>query len=347
MIGSLAARYKNWRRKKVMDALVAPLPGCNFAFIGIGQHSLDNLYPVLLRLGVPVRYIYSRQLPLAQQAARLFPACTGVNDLSAILQDDTIKGVFICTKNEYQLPLVKTCLEQGKYVFVEKPGVTNYAGWEELTAHRHANRCMIAFNKRFNPVNAQFQKDFNKAFSYQARYVTGPYPEGNAVMELFCHPVDNVLQLFGPVKEYYFTVQQVNGGVQVQLLLQHARVTGTMELSTCYAWSSFADQLQCVTPARHVAIDYPGTFVVQELGYRPGGIPVDKILKRTGRAQVSNATGAVPVAANNSIWQHGYYQEVACFVEAVQQGKSPLEATPDTFEGTFRLLEAVSQGLGK
>lgn len=346
MIAYLAARYKDRRRKKAMMELSGHDPSlCSFAFIGIGQHSMDNLYPVLLRLGVPVRYIYSRNQQLAEQTARLFPACRGVSNLSVIWQDNSVKGVFICTKNEYQLPLVKAALQAEKYVFVEKPGVSGFQELQELTTGRHADRCMIAFNKRFNPVNQQFAKAFTQAFSYQARYITGPYPEGDAVMELFCHPVDNVLQLFGPVKEYYFTANKINGGIQVQLLLQHAQATGTMELSTCYAWSSFTDQLQFVTPKRSVTIDYPGTFLVQDLGFRPGGIPIDKLFKRNGRLQVRNAAVAVPVADNNSVLQHGYYPEIAYFVNVVRQGAAPLLAMPATFEHTFRLLDAVSAGL--
>ncbi|HVI47154.1 MAG TPA: Gfo/Idh/MocA family oxidoreductase [Chitinophaga sp.] len=344
MIAYLASKFKNRRRKQVLQHLTQNSNGGCFAFIGIGQHSMENLYPALLSTGVPVKYLYSRDLQLAQQAARLFPGSTGVADLHHLLDDKEVKGVFICIKNEHQLPLVIRFLDAGKYVFVEKPAVTDYAGLETLLSHPLADRCMIAFNKRFNPLNRELEKEISRSYSYHAKYLTGPYPEGDAVMELFCHPVDNVLQFFGPPKDYCLQHKKVNGGISIQLMMQHEQANGTLELSTCYSWNMFKDQLHCINQRRSIEIDYPGSFLVSPLGYRVGGIPMEKLFRKQ-RPVFMQQPAAVPVATNNSIWQHGYLQEVTYFVETVNRGGLPEQATPATLQTSFALLDSIRRSI--
>jgi len=316
-----------------------------FAFLGVGQHSMDNLYPVLLNRGVRIRYLYSRKLSVAQQAASLFPGCEGITDTSIIWNDPEVRGVFICMKNAHQLPLVKEALQAGKYVFVEKPAVSSYAEWQELAAYNGADRCMIAFNKRFSPLNKYLEKQIKAAYSYQARYLTGAYPEGDALMELFCHPVDNVLQLFGPVQHYHLLQHsRAKGAIHLQLLLQHEKVSGTLELSTCYSWTLFSDTLHCLSAANSIEITYPGAFRITSLSKRLGGIPAEKIFNAGMLPGFSSQSVIPPVAANNPIIQHGYWDEIIYFVNQVQQNGSLQRAAPAVYSHTFWLLDQLRQG---
>ncbi|MCF6402479.1 Gfo/Idh/MocA family oxidoreductase [Chitinophaga filiformis] len=337
--------YKQWRRMKMLGGLFSDGP--SFAFIGVGQHSIDNLYPVILNMGVRIKYLYSRQLQVATQAARLFPGCTGISELSVILNDPAIRGVFICLKNEHQLPLVKACLDADKYVFVEKPAVSSYAVLQQLMAHPHADKCMIAFNKRFSPLNRHLKKNIANTYSYQARYITGAYPEGDAIMELFCHPINNVLAFFGPVEQYTLLHHSdANGSLHLQLLVKHRQATGMLELSTCYSWSLFTDTLQCLTPRNVIEITYPGSFRITPLGRQFAGVPFDKIYNSRRQLSESNYTTATPVAGNNPIVQYGYRDEIHYFVTQVQQGKMLHRAAPGTFRDTFRLLDELKQAMG-
>jgi len=345
MLEAVIDTYKQWRRKKVLKGLFNNSP-C-FAFLGVGQHSMDNLYPVLLNRGVRVKYLYSRQRSVAQQAASLFRACEGITDTSIIWNDPEVQGVFICMKNVHQLPLVKQALQAGKYVFVEKPALTTYAEWQELAAYKEAGKCMIAFNKRFSPLNKRLEKQINAACSYHARYLTGAYPEGDPLMELFCHPVDNVLQLFGPVSHYHLLQHtQAKGSMHLQLLLQHEKATGTLELSTCYSWTLFTDSLQCLSRANSIEIIYPGVFHVMPLGKRLADIPAEKISNTGMLTRFSNQSATPPVAANNPIVQHGYWDEIDYFVRQVQQNEPLQRASPAVYRHTFELLDQLRQGVG-
>jgi len=338
--------YKQWRRTKMLGGLFSEGP--SFAFIGVGQHSFDNLYPVILNMGVRIKYLYSRQPAVATQAARLFPGCTGVSALSMILEDPLIQGVFICMKNEHQLPLVKACLDADKYVFVEKPAVNSYASLQQLMAHPHAGKCMIGFNKRFCPLNRQLKKSILDAYSYQARYITGAYPEGDAVMELFCHPISNVLEFFGPVEQYTLLHHAgVNGGIHLQLLLKHRQASGMLELSSCYSWSLFTDTLQCLTSRNVIEIDYPGNFRITPLGRQFAGVPFDKIFNNRRQLIETNYTTTTPVAGNNPVVQYGYRDEIHYFVKQVRGGKMLHRAAPATFADTFRLLDELKQAMGQ
>ena len=53
MIKQLINRYKRLRT----EHFLAQTYQYSYAFVGMGQHSLTNLYPVLHYLGVPLKYI--------------------------------------------------------------------------------------------------------------------------------------------------------------------------------------------------------------------------------------------------------------------------------------------------
>jgi len=51
MIQALIKRYKQMRTERFLRQTYH-----QYAFVGMGQHSLTNLYPVLHYLGVPLKY---------------------------------------------------------------------------------------------------------------------------------------------------------------------------------------------------------------------------------------------------------------------------------------------------
>ena len=53
MIQQLINRYKRMRTQRYLNETYR----CQYAFVGMGQHSLTNLYPVLHYLQVPLKYI--------------------------------------------------------------------------------------------------------------------------------------------------------------------------------------------------------------------------------------------------------------------------------------------------
>ena len=89
MIQQLIDRYKRLRTKRFLCQTYQ----YSYAFLGMGQHSLTNLYPVLHYLGVPLKYICVTSERKAQLIERKFPHVKATTSLDMILNDDEVKGV--------------------------------------------------------------------------------------------------------------------------------------------------------------------------------------------------------------------------------------------------------------
>ena len=85
--------------------------------------------------------------------------------------------------------------------------------------------------------------------SYHYRFLTGAYPEGDALTDLFIHPLDLVSFLFGEAKVRNFTQTGKNtrGEVTLFLVLEHRQVMGCLELSTAYTWKPAVETLEINT----------------------------------------------------------------------------------------------------
>ena len=91
MIQQLIDRYKRLRT----EHFLAQTYQCSYAFVGMGQHSLTNLYPVLQYLGVPLKYICVTSERKARLIERKLPYMKATTSLDDILADEAIKGVFV------------------------------------------------------------------------------------------------------------------------------------------------------------------------------------------------------------------------------------------------------------
>ena len=69
MIQQLIDRYKRYRT----EHFLAQKYQYSYAFVGMGQHSLTNLYPVLHYLGVPLKVERGRRVfPVSDKAFKPF-----------------------------------------------------------------------------------------------------------------------------------------------------------------------------------------------------------------------------------------------------------------------------------
>lgn len=112
--------------------------------------------------------------------------------------------------------------------------------------------------RRYAPITRILKKRFEGSgtVSYNYRYVTGPYPEGDALSELFIHPLDYVCCLFGPARIISHTrIKHRNGGMTLFITIEHAdisgkhaRATGIIELSTAYTWQNAGETLTVNSP---------------------------------------------------------------------------------------------------
>ena len=117
MIQALINRYKRMRTERFLRQTYQ----YQYAFVGMGQHSLTNLYPVLHYLGVPLKYICVTSERKARLIERKFPGVKATTSLDDILADDAVKGVLVSTSPAAHFSIASQILKSGKSLFIEKP----------------------------------------------------------------------------------------------------------------------------------------------------------------------------------------------------------------------------------
>ena len=313
----LIDRYKHLRT----ECFLAQTYQCSYAFVGMGQHSLTNLYPVLHYLGVPLKYICVTSERKAQLIERKFPHVKATTSLDMILNDDEVKGVLVSASPSAHFSIASQILKSGKSLFIEKPPCQSL---QELDALIDKQRlyglhvAMVGLQKRYAPTVQILRKRLRKEhlISYDLHYLTGNYPEGDALLDLFIHPLDLVINLFG--KPEIIVCQQVAPASYI-LMLSHPHIVGTLELSTAYTWTSAEESLKICTSKGIYRLSQ-----MEQLTFEPKpstilGIPIEKIHPHNKNIEYLYVlNNFIPVFPNNQIYSQGYFNEIQAYVDAVE-----------------------------
>ena len=342
-IGGLIERYKNIRsRVRLRERCVN-----EYAFVGYGGHSVDNLYPVLDYLHVPLKYICCRSEEKAGLIGEIYSGITATTDLDTILADDSVKGVFVSASPSAHFGIASRVLEARKALFVEKPPCRTLEELDvlaELAVQREV-AAVVGMQKRYSPVTQALMRALVKdaAESYSLRYVTGRYPEGDPLTDLFIHPLDYVSFLFGDaVVQGFETVRTTGGGVTMMLILRHSGVSGILELSTSASWDG-AEESLTVRSAK-------GTYDMrgmEDLTFRPHcgtfmGVPLEKVFRHQPvSVDLFTRTSFIPALVNNQIYTQGYYSEIKAFVDAVEGRGTKLMSTIPALRPAYQLIDEL------
>ena len=155
---------------------------------------------------------------------------------------------------------------------------------------------------------------------YHYRYLTGLYPEGDTLLDLFIHPLDYVTFLFGEakIKGLDITLSR-DGGQTLFLVLDHQETTGMLELSTDYSWQDAQEQLSISTDK--------GLYVLEkmeQLDFTPRrsavlGIPLEKVFpNNVATICLYGRNNFVPTMVNNQIVSQGFFSEIKTFADRVE-----------------------------
>jgi virulence factor len=168
-----------------------------YAFVGVGSHSIDNLYPVINYLRVPIQCIVTKSKDNALAIGKNWSGLVGSNDLDAVIND--IDAFFICARAKDHFEILKSVLQAGKDAFIEKPPCQNLEQLQQLVAIQKSTgaECVVGLQKRYAPGILKLKRDLKRVLSYNYRFLVGAYPEGNSLSELFIHSLDLVVYLFG------------------------------------------------------------------------------------------------------------------------------------------------------
>ena len=348
MIQQLIDRYRHLRTERFL----AQTYQYSYAFVGMGQHSLTNLYPVLHYLGVPLKLISVTSERKARLIERKYPYVKATASIDMILNDDEVKGVFVSASPSVHFSIASQVLKSGKSLFIEKPpcqtlaeldklidlqrlyGIPAYAPTRSLSPV-----AMVGLQKRHAPavqiLKSRLVKE--RLVSYDLHYLIGAYPEGNALLDLFIHPLDLVTYLFG--KAEVLACQQVAKDSCV-LMLRHLHIVGTLELSTAYTWTAAEESLKVSTSKGIYRLSQ-----MEELTFEPKssnilGIPIEKVRQYNKTIEYLYVRNT-PILLNNQIYSQGYFSELQAFINAVEGHKANIISAIETIRSSYLLIEKI------
>lgn len=345
MINLIDRSIQRWRSQRNRKMLQSPYSAL-YAFVGIGSHALQNLYPVLQYLGIRLKYICCKSSDKLVMIERRF-GVTATTSLDTILNDSEVEGVFLCTSPQSHYDICTRVIEADKYLFVEKPPCQTLDQLELLTAADKKQIVMVGMQKRYSPLIRALKKQLVKKepINYTMSYHTGAYPEGNPFTDLFIHPVDLVQYLFGNAE--LKSVQQIdrNGTTTIQGLLSHETAKGYIELSTAYSWTNPKETLYVNTQAGEYRSEQMERLCHYPHPKRIAGIPLEKLGLFTNTEQtLIERNNFNPLVGNNQLYTQGFLSEIKAFADMVEfsgENISPLSSMGTT----YKLLSSLKQQL--
>ena len=340
MIQQLINRYKRMRTERYLNETYR----CQYAFVGMGQHSLTNLYPVLHYLQVPLKYICVTSERKARLIERKFKGIKATTRLDDVLNDEDVKGVLVAASPSAHFTIASRVLQSGKSLFIEKPPCQSVAQFKALTAMQQASGsrlAMVGLQQRYAPAVQMLKRRLKgeRLFNYDLHYLTGAYPEGNVLLDLYIHPIDLATWLFGKAEIVSYLEIDKHSYI---LMLRHQHIVGTIELSTCHCWQDARQSLTVHTSSGSYHLNQ-----CEELSFAPkqaviAGVPIDKLLPRRQSVEyLYSHDGFSPTIANNSIYTQGFFQEVSTFVNAVEGKKANVLTDLQSVEPTLKLIDEI------
>lgn len=336
MIMGIIDKYKRARSEAYLKETYSGA----YAFVGLGQHSLSNLYPVINYLQLPLKYICVTSETKAALIGKKFRGVTGTTDLDAVLADPEVKGVFVAASPKAHFCIAQKVLQRGKALFVEKPPVQNGSELDTLIGI-NKGIAVAGLQKRYAPA-VRILKDKlakEKLISYDLHYCTGAYPEGNALTDLYIHPLDLVCHLFGKAE---IAACEKTGKDSFLLMLRHKDICGTLELSTEFSWTDACEVLRINTVTGLYELDRMERLTLELKPAVIAGIPLEKTgLGKTGTKVLFEQNSFSPVLTQNQVYTQGFFDEVRNFALRVEGGKADALSDLTTLRDTYQLLDSL------
>ena len=320
-LDNIIGRYKYIRSMRELSHTYTQ----QYALVGFGNHCANNLLPVIQYLQLPLKYICCTSEKKAELISQKYKGVKGTTSLQDILLDDTVSGVFVAANPHSHFQIATETIKAGKSLFIEKPPCENERELKSLidTIMLYGSQhIVVGLQRRFAPATQILQKrlkgDGKRHYHY--RYLTGLYPEGDTLLDLFIHPLDYVTFLFGEakIKGLDITLSR-DGGQTLFLVLEHQEITGMLELSTDYSWQEAQEQLNISTDK--------GLYVLENmerLDFMPRrstllGIPLEKVFPNNGATIcLYGRNNFVPTIGNNQIVSQGFFSEIKTFADMIE-----------------------------
>ncbi len=353
MIPQLINRYKRMRTERFLRQTYQ----YQYAFVGMGQHSLTNLYPVLHYLGVPLKYICVTSERKARLIEQKFPGVKATTSLCEILNDRDVRGIFVSASPSVHFSIASQVLRSGKSLFIEKPPCQSLEELDKLIDLQRlygSPIAMVGLQKRYAPAVQMLKKHLNKEhlINYDLHYLTGAYPErlrvgerssgmGGALLDLYIHPLDLVCFLFG--KPEILVCRKVANDSYI-LMLQHPHIVGILELSTAYTWTAAEETLKICTRSGIYHLSQMELLTYTPKRSAPLGIPIEKLCRTNKTTEhLYDRNNFVPTLVNNQVYSQGFFHELSSFVNAVERRSYDILTDLCSLRDVYELLARIKE----
>lgn len=345
MIQELINRYKRRRTESYLRQTYR----YQYAFVGMGLHSLTNLYPVFHYLGVPLKYVSVTSERKCRLIEQKFPGVKATTSLDEILKDEAIKGVIVSASPSAHFSIASQILKSGKSLFIEKPPCQTLAELDvliDLQRLHGPSVAMVGLQKRYAPAVQILQKRLRKehVINYDLHYLTGTYLEGDALLDLFIHPLDLVVFLFGSPD--ILACQQVKKDSYI-LMLRHSHIVGTLELSTAYTWTAAAEILKVCTTNGIYRLSEMDELTFETKPFTINDIPIEK-LRPCNKAieYLYEHNSFIPTLLNNQIYSQGYFSEIQAFISSIEDSHTRVLTDISTVKPTYETIMKIDKTFG-
>lgn len=342
MMKALIDRYKKIRKKELFKQKFKS----NYAFVGVGNHSINNLYPVLNYLNVNLKHIVVKNEDTVEMVKHHFTNSLVSTDLEKVLNDSDINGVFVSITPSVHFQLAKKVISANKNLFIEKPPCLTLGELNELIAleDKHKKTVLVGVQRRYSPVYNILQNKVKNASYYTLKFKTGAYPEGDELIDLFIHPLDALFYLFGDGNVTYANKVTGNGVVTYLAQIKHENgIVGSLEFSTDYSWNEAIDTLIINTPKGEYITENTTKLSFKNKPKVIMNIPIEKVKgfnSQTTTLYLQNSF--LPVKEHNQLYSAGYFNELSSFLMCSEKSENTLnKSTLRDLLPTFKAIEKL------
>jgi predicted dehydrogenase len=185
----------------------------NVGVIGAGNFSKMTLMPALAKTPAQVAFVADLNGVAAQHLVTKYHAGKAVTDYRVILQDPTVRAVFIAVGHHLHARFICEVLAAGKWAFVEKPLALSPEEVRQVIAALRAHpeqQLTVGFNRRFSPFSVKLRellagRSEPLAMTFTANagaippdhWVHDPVRGGGRIVGEACHYLDLMVFLAG------------------------------------------------------------------------------------------------------------------------------------------------------
>lgn len=317
------------------------------AFVGAGGHSFRNIYPALQYTPVDLRAVCDVEADRATAYASMFGAPAHYTDHRQMLENQSIRAVFIVTGYDddgsvQATRLAADCLRAGMHVWMEKPTAASTAEVRELIALSEQTGCfvMTGLKKMFTPATEKLKaitlsSEFAPASSISVRYPQAMPPAADrhdgVVMRGFLdhiyHPFSTLRHLMGPIERLTYEWEPETGGSVTSMRFASGAV-GTLHMAAGSAETSPLERVEVVGAGGNVVVEngvrityYRGGAHLA-YGRSPSYVVEDHLAPLLWEPEFS-----LGQLYNKNLFYLGYVQELMHFCESVASGRPPERGT--------------------